>query len=448
MQGVDVRTFAWDAAGRLVQATVFTLTTHFTYAGDGTRVAVEVEGQGTTAYVTDQGGRILVESTATTSTRYLYGRECLGEVRDGVLLYYLSDGAGYVRQSADAAGEVQDAWIYTPDGGVMAGPQGPVSHLVCGGVYDWSTGLIHKGGRYFDPALGIWLALGPLVVVQSWRRQRKKGRKAGGFPWYVVLLVVGVGTTGMLTACAPCEECQTPTPPPICTLLPTLPPTLPPTPTPSLGTAYITIDDGPGGFTSQVLDVLSRYQVKATFFVVGDRIADWPDEVRRMRNEGHAIGLHSWDHPTPWAGLSPDEQEDQVRRTQEELIGVLGQGSNLFRSPGGDPSAGPGGSVPGYPDLYNYYWTVDSKDWALDAASNADRVAQIVFQGDTDWPDTIPVAIDTALWRRPVILIHSIHPVDPPALELIIQGLRERRYGFDVLPRPGDSPGPMIYPQD
>jgi hypothetical protein len=47
-----------------------------------------------------------VESTATTSTRYLYRHDCLGEVRDGALLYYLTDGPGYVRQSADATGAV------------------------------------------------------------------------------------------------------------------------------------------------------------------------------------------------------------------------------------------------------------------------------------------------------------------------------------------------------
>jgi YD repeat-containing protein len=193
-QGADVRTFAWDAAGRLVQATVFTRTTHFTYTGDGTRVAVEVEGQGTTDYVTDQGGQILVESTAATSTLYLYGRECLGEVRDGALLYYLSDGAGYVRQVVDADGTVVDTWLYTPDGGVMAGPEGPVTHLVCGGVCDWSTGLIYRGGRYFDPALGIWLALGPLVVVQGWRERKRKGRR--GALWYVLLLVVVAATVG------------------------------------------------------------------------------------------------------------------------------------------------------------------------------------------------------------------------------------------------------------
>ncbi len=44
-----------------------------------------------------------------------------------------------------------------------------VSHLICGGVYDQSTGLIYKGGRYFDPHLGLWLALTPLMVVGTWR---------------------------------------------------------------------------------------------------------------------------------------------------------------------------------------------------------------------------------------------------------------------------------------
>jgi len=209
-QGVDVRTFTWDAAGRLVEATVFTLTTWFTYTGDGARVAVAVEGVGTTTYIPDRGGRILIESTATTSTRYLYGRDCLGEIRDGTLLYYLADGQGYVRQATDEDGAVVDAWLFTPDGGVMAGPQGPVSHLVCGGVYDWSTGLLYKGGRYFDPTLGIWLALGPLVVAQGWRERKKKGRRGMRGYVLVALLVVGIG--GMLAACGPPGPWPTPTP--------------------------------------------------------------------------------------------------------------------------------------------------------------------------------------------------------------------------------------------
>jgi hypothetical protein len=236
-----------DGAGRMTQATVFTLTTRFTYDGDGARRVVEVVGQGTTTYTLDyaRGNRILAETTPTSTVTYLYGHDCLGEFRDQEWLYYLNDGIGYVRQGTDEQSEVVSSWLFDPDGTVLEGPQGLVSHLICGGVYDWSTGLIFKGGRYFDPTLGIWLALVPLVVIQSWRGRKRRRR---GFPWYVVVLVI-VGVGGVLTACgkgtptpegdipALEEECiDTSTPEP--TPTPTLPtPILPtPTPTPELPT--------------------------------------------------------------------------------------------------------------------------------------------------------------------------------------------------------------------
>jgi hypothetical protein len=56
------------------------------------------------------------------------------------------------------------AWAYSPDGAVLIGAKGPVTNLGCGDIYDWSTGLIYKNGRYFDPTLGIWLTLAPFVV--------------------------------------------------------------------------------------------------------------------------------------------------------------------------------------------------------------------------------------------------------------------------------------------
>jgi len=126
-----------------------------------------------------------------------------------------------VRQGTDAQGDLVSAWLFDPDGAVLEGPGGPVSHLVCGGVYDWSTGLLYKSGRYFDPSLGqlrdaaiepppdkyksgryfdpslgIWLALLPLIVVR-----RKKKRR--GFPWVVVLALCLGGMSGVLTACGP-----------------------------------------------------------------------------------------------------------------------------------------------------------------------------------------------------------------------------------------------------
>ena len=219
--GYPVRTFAYNGAGRLTAATVFTLTTRFTYtAGLGDRVAVEVVGRGVTTYTLDlaAGGRILAEEALTGTVLYLYGHECLGEERDGQWLYYLPDAEGLVRQGVNAGGEVVSGWLFDPDGVVLEGPEGPVSHLVCGGVYDWSTGLIYRGGRYFDPTLGIWLALTPLVVVQSWR-----GRRGGRFSWYGVLLAL-IWTGTLLVACkgVPTKPLCTEMPAPIaCTAMPT-----------------------------------------------------------------------------------------------------------------------------------------------------------------------------------------------------------------------------------
>lgn len=101
-----MRIFTYDGAGRMTEATVFTLTTVFTYNGLGARVAVEVVGYGTTTYTLDYaaGNRVLAETTGDTTVHYLYGYDCLGELRDdepalsGVegWLYYLNDAIGYV----------------------------------------------------------------------------------------------------------------------------------------------------------------------------------------------------------------------------------------------------------------------------------------------------------------------------------------------------------------
>jgi len=201
--GVPVREFTYDGAGRMIRARVFTQTTEFVYNGLGDRVAVHVDGYGAITYVLDYaaGNRILAETTPTSTVSYLYGHDCLGEFRDGEPLYYLPDAEGYVRQGVDADSAVVSAWLFDPDGTVLEGPSGPVSHLVCGGVYDGSTGLLYKGGRYFDPALGIWLVLLPLMVVQVWPGWKKR---QGTHPWMVLTLCL-IGVSGMLAACGTCR---------------------------------------------------------------------------------------------------------------------------------------------------------------------------------------------------------------------------------------------------
>jgi peptidoglycan/xylan/chitin deacetylase (PgdA/CDA1 family) len=105
------------------------------------------------------------------------------------------------------------------------------------------------------------------------------------------------------------------------------------------------LDDGPGGFTTQVLDVLAKYGVKATFFLLGENIGGARSEVERMKNEGHAIGIHSWDHD--WS-KGTDDQARQIQKTGNAIKEIIGMSPVLFRAPGGAPTSA---DISG---LYNY----------------------------------------------------------------------------------------------
>jgi peptidoglycan/xylan/chitin deacetylase (PgdA/CDA1 family) len=64
-------------------------------------------------------------------------------------------------------------------------------------------------------------------------------------------------------------------------------------------TIALTFDDGPSQYTPQLLDTLSRYGARATFFVLGDAAANNPAVLQRMRNEGHQIASHTYVHTQP-----------------------------------------------------------------------------------------------------------------------------------------------------
>jgi YD repeat-containing protein len=209
--GYTVRTFSYDAAGRLVKATLPGFTTTFRYDGDGRRLVKAVNGDPVT-YTLDYARdvHILTERSITSTRYYLYGERCIGEVDDEtqVWSYYLADESGRVRQVTDEGGEVDFAWSYTASGGVLSGPKGPYVLLECpDGVYDWSTGLIFLNGRYFDPMLGIWISLGPFVVLQGRPRGRKRKRRrwVGWLLWMLVVLAVTMmaGCGGQPPVCAP-----------------------------------------------------------------------------------------------------------------------------------------------------------------------------------------------------------------------------------------------------
>ena len=96
----------------------------------------------------------------------------------------------------------------------------------------------------------------------------------------------------------------------------------------------LTFDDGPfPGATDQVLDILGALNVKATFFVIGRRVAEHPQLVRRMHAEGHLLANHSFDH-WGWAFVRGARYwQDQLARTDAAIQQAAGVRPRLFRPP-------------------------------------------------------------------------------------------------------------------
>ena len=102
--------------------------------------------------------------------------------------------------------------------------------------------------------------------------------------------------------------------------------------------AFLTFDDGPSSVTNTILDTLKQQNVKATFFVLGDRVEKKPDVVKRMYDEGHYIANHGYSHVYENIYASPQSVLDEYNRCNEAVknaIGVPEYNSHLFRFPGG-----------------------------------------------------------------------------------------------------------------
>jgi peptidoglycan-N-acetylglucosamine deacetylase len=124
----------------------------------------------------------------------------------------------------------------------------------------------------------------------------------------------------------------------------------------------LTFDDVPDPrFTGKVLDILKKFQVKATFFAVGERAKKHPDLAKRIHEEGHAIGNHSYNH-AQLNKLSLDKFKGQIERTNTILKSLTGVNPRLIRPPYGDINEAQlqWARKNGY-KVVN--WNVDSLDW-------------------------------------------------------------------------------------
>src|SRR5271166_7188217 len=97
----------------------------------------------------------------------------------------------------------------------------------------------------------------------------------------------------------------------------------------------LTYDDGPNDpNTWQMMEVLERHGVKATFFLVGQFVQQKPEIARALVEAGHAIGNHTWDHPKLIFCSTPEVWR-QLERAQKEILDATGVEAKLFRPPFG-----------------------------------------------------------------------------------------------------------------
>jgi peptidoglycan/xylan/chitin deacetylase (PgdA/CDA1 family) len=191
-------------------------------------------------------------------------------------------------------------------------------------------------------------------------------------------------------------------------------------------TVALTFDDGPSRWTPQILDILKRERVKATFFVIGGNGQAHPDLVRRAAAEGHLIGNHTWTHTPPTGGTawSAAKLGAELDRTTSLLQGLSGQRICWFRPPAGVLAGA--GAPAAQRGLNVVTWSVDSQDWLVEDHASSDPGGALARQ-------IVARATSGASQDHPVVLLHDgggYRGADVEALPAVIAYFRSQGYTF------------------
>lgn len=186
----------------------------------------------------------------------------------------------------------------------------------------------------------------------------------------------------------------------------------------------LTFDDGPGAYTDKILDLLTQYNAKATFFMIGEQVSDHAAAVKREHELGMEQGNHTWDHTT-LTHLSADEIRTEFSKTNDIIEQVTGQKPTLYRPPGG-----------GYNDevfdndfdMPCILWSIDTLDWKT---KDADNTYKTVMENAADGA---------------IILMHEIYEPSYEAAKRIIPDLEKQGYQFVTISEMAAAKGDKLRP--
>jgi peptidoglycan-N-acetylglucosamine deacetylase len=174
----------------------------------------------------------------------------------------------------------------------------------------------------------------------------------------------------------------------------------------------MTFDDGPSAaLTPKLLDLLASHHIKATFFVLGELVAEHPEIVARAAREGHEIANHSWSHPN-LGKMSQENVHSQLQRTDDAIKSATGKSPTLLRPPYGSITEREKRWIH---DEFGYdiiLWDVDPLDWKRPGPAGVrNRILKETRPGS-------------------IVLSHDIHPGTVEAMPSTFDELEAKGFKF------------------
>lgn len=194
---------------------------------------------------------------------------------------------------------------------------------------------------------------------------------------------------------------------------------------------YLTFDDGPSIYTGQILDVLKANNIKATFFVIG-REEEFYEYYKRIVDEGHTIGMHSYTHVYQDFYASKESFAEELTKLNDLIYNVTGTKSTIFRFPGGSSNSVSSLAVEEYIDYLNEN-DIDYYDWnslSGDAVTNGLSPEQLVNN----------IMNDVSQNEDSIVLMHDLQTTHTTveSLQLLIDTLKTE--GYEILPIDENTP--------